>query len=110
MCEWCSPYGLNPRNSQKQHQKEGKSGGGGGGGGIFAFSSAITLVYSLMFLNTHPCKLPRSLSARLLTCVWAGIALLVVSSYTANLASFMTGRLTYLDLDILKVDQPIFIP
>ena len=99
VCEWFSPYGLNPSSNLN---KDGQN-------RVFAFPSALTSVYSHMFLHTYPCKLPQSLSARVLTYIWAGIAALVVAAYTANLASFMTGRLTHLDLDILKVitNKPI---
>lgn len=37
-----------------------------------------------MFLGT-----PRSFSARVLGMVWAGFAMIIVASYTANLAAFL---------------------
>ena len=92
--EWFSPYGLNPRLDRTLGADNRR---------IFGLGSALSSTYSLMFLHSHPCKLPRSISAKIVTYFWAGSALLVVAAYTANLASFMAGRLTHLDLDLLKV-------
>lgn len=36
-----------------------------------------------------PAGAPRSFSARILGMVWAGFAMIIVASYTANLAAFL---------------------
>lgn len=38
---------------------------------------------------THHIGAPRSFSARILGMVWAGFAMIIVASYTANLAAFL---------------------
>lgn len=44
----------------------------------------ITLTSPLTFTGA-----PRSFSARILGMVWAGFAMIIVASYTANLAAFL---------------------
>lgn len=43
-----------------------------------------TQIYNYYILGT-----PRSFSARVLGMVWAGFAMIIVASYTANLAAFL---------------------
>ncbi|XP_075258442.1 uncharacterized protein LOC142350476 [Convolutriloba macropyga] len=71
-----------------------------GGEYWYGMSSSLNSVFGILFLHTLPTKMPRGTATKCITHIWAGISVLVVSCYTANLASFMTGRLTYLDLDI----------
>lgn len=40
-------------------------------------------------LSPLPAGAPRSFSARILGMVWAGFAMIIVASYTANLAAFL---------------------
>ena len=48
------------------------------------------LVIIKVFLYTIFCEgTPRSFSARVLGMVWAGFAMIIVASYTANLAAFL---------------------
>ena len=42
-----------------------------------------------MFLKIFIIGTPRSFSARVLGMVWAGFAMIIVASYTANLAAFL---------------------
>lgn len=42
------------------------------------------ILFLLLFSGT-----PRSFSARVLGMVWAGFAMIIVASYTANLAAFL---------------------
>ncbi len=57
---------------------------------MFTYSETILSVYLiwkkilLFFSGT-----PRSFSARVLGMVWAGFAMIIVASYTANLAAFL---------------------
>ena len=45
---------------------------------------SIVLITPVFFSGT-----PRSFSARVLGMVWAGFAMIIVASYTANLAAFL---------------------
>lgn len=42
-----------------------------------------------MYLTLYVVGTPRSFSARVLGMVWAGFAMIIVASYTANLAAFL---------------------
>jgi len=44
---------------------------------------------SNLFTIFHLTGTPRSFSARVLGMVWAGFAMIIVASYTANLAAFL---------------------
>ncbi|RWS11095.1 glutamate [NMDA] receptor subunit 1-like protein [Dinothrombium tinctorium] len=53
------------------------------------FSSAIWFAWGVLLNSGVGEKTPRSFSARVLGMVWAGFAMIVVASYTANLAAFL---------------------
>ena len=52
-------------------------------------SSAIWFAWGVLLNSGIGEKTPRSFSARVLGMVWAGFAMIVVASYTANLAAFL---------------------
>ena len=43
----------------------------------------------MSYIMYHILGTPRSFSARVLGMVWAGFAMIIVASYTANLAAFL---------------------
>ena len=43
----------------------------------------------ISYIMSHILGTPRSFSARVLGMVWAGFAMIIVASYTANLAAFL---------------------
>ena len=43
----------------------------------------------ISYVMSHILGTPRSFSARVLGMVWAGFAMIIVASYTANLAAFL---------------------
>ncbi|KAJ1060042.1 hypothetical protein K5549_004480 [Capra hircus] len=71
--EWRSPFGLTPRGRNRDT--------------VFSYSSALNL-----------CKTPKCPTGRLLMNLWAIFCLLVLSSYTANLAAVMVGDKTFEEL------------
>ncbi|XP_054984488.1 glutamate receptor ionotropic, NMDA 3B isoform X1 [Sorex araneus] len=82
--EWRSPYGLTPRGRNR--------------GTVFSYSSALNLCYSILFGRTGSSKTPKCPTGRLLMNLWAIFCLLVLSSYTANLAAVMVGDKTFEEL------------
>uniref|UniRef100_A0A672U3C1 Glutamate receptor n=1 Tax=Strigops habroptila TaxID=2489341 RepID=A0A672U3C1_STRHB len=82
--EWKSPYGMTPlgRNRMK----------------IFSYSSALNLCYAILFGRTVSSKTPKCCTGRFLMNLWAIFCLLVLSSYTANLAAVMVGEKTFEEL------------
>ncbi|XP_066133991.1 glutamate receptor ionotropic, NMDA 3B [Saccopteryx bilineata] len=82
--EWRSPYGLTPRGRNR--------------GTIFSYSSALNLCYAILFGRTVSSKTPKCPTGRLLMNLWAIFCLLVLSSYTANLAAVMVGDKTFEEL------------
>ena len=54
----------------------------------FTHSFYLVRVDSLVIFFLYP-GTPRSFSARVLGMVWAGFAMIIVASYTANLAAFL---------------------
>ncbi|XP_074598928.1 glutamate [NMDA] receptor subunit 1-like isoform X2 [Brevipalpus obovatus] len=52
-------------------------------------SSAILFAWGVLLNSGIGDKAPKSFSARVLGMVWAGFAMIVVASYTANLAAFL---------------------
>jgi len=52
-------------------------------------SSAVWFAWGVLLNSGVGEKTPRSFSARVLGMVWAGFAMIVVASYTANLAAFL---------------------
>ncbi|XP_045847333.1 glutamate receptor ionotropic, NMDA 3B [Meles meles] len=82
--EWRSPYGLTPRGRNRAT--------------VFSYSSALNLCYAILFGRTVSSKTPKCPTGRLLMNLWAVFCLLVLSSYTANLAAVMVGDKTFLEL------------
>ncbi|XP_007460508.1 PREDICTED: glutamate receptor ionotropic, NMDA 3B [Lipotes vexillifer] len=82
--EWRSPFGLTPRGRNR--------------GTVFSYSSALNLCYAILFGRTVSSKTPKCPTGRLLMNLWAIFCLLVLSSYTANLAAVMVGDKTFEEL------------
>ncbi|XP_047704188.1 glutamate receptor ionotropic, NMDA 3B isoform X1 [Prionailurus viverrinus] len=82
--EWRSPYGLTPRGRNRAT--------------VFSYSSALNLCYAILFGRTVSSKTPKCPTGRFLMNLWAIFCLLVLSSYTANLAAVMVGDKTFEEL------------
>ncbi|XP_062038303.1 glutamate receptor ionotropic, NMDA 3B [Lepus europaeus] len=82
--EWRSPYGLTPRGRNRAT--------------VFSYSSALNLCYAILFGRTVSSKTPKCPTGRFLMNLWAIFCLLVLSSYTANLAAAMVGDKTFEEL------------
>uniref|UniRef100_A0A8C5P3R7 Glutamate receptor n=1 Tax=Jaculus jaculus TaxID=51337 RepID=A0A8C5P3R7_JACJA len=82
--EWRSPYGLTPRGRNRDT--------------VFSYSSALNLCYAILFGRTVSSKTPKCPTGRFLMNLWAIFCLLVLSSYTANLAAVMVGDKTFEEL------------
>ncbi|KAM5237886.1 glutamate receptor ionotropic, NMDA 3B [Ctenodactylus gundi] len=82
--EWRSPYGLTPRGRNRAT--------------VFSYSSALTLCYAILFGRIVSSKTPKCPTGRFLMNLWAIFCLLVLSSYTANLAAVMVGDKTFEEL------------
>ena len=89
MFEWLSPYGLHPlgRNRAK----------------TFSFPSGLLHTWSLLFSHTYNSKPPKSVASRIIVNAWGMFAVVFIAGYTANLASFMAGRMLDPNIDISKV-------
>ncbi|CAH8591050.1 unnamed protein product [Schistosoma turkestanicum] len=66
---------------QQQQQKEDEEG--------MNLSSAVYFAWAVLLNSGIGEGTPRSFSARVLGMVWAGFAMIIVASYTANLAAFL---------------------
>ncbi|XP_075901314.1 glutamate receptor ionotropic, NMDA 3B isoform X2 [Nelusetta ayraudi] len=82
--EWNSPYGMTPHGRNRSR--------------VFSYSSALNLCYAILFGRTVSSKTPKCWTGRFLMNLWAIFCLLVLSSYTANLAAVMVGEKTFEDL------------
>lgn len=82
--EWKSPYGMTPHGRNRNR--------------IFSYSSALNLCYAILFGRTVSSKTPKCWTGRFLMNLWAIFCLLVLSSYTANLAAVMVGEKTFEDV------------
>ncbi|NXK54854.1 NMD3B protein, partial [Chauna torquata] len=82
--EWKSPYGMTPNGRNRMK--------------IFSYSSALNLCYAILFGRTVSSKTPKCCTGRFLMNLWAIFCLLVLSSYTANLAAVMVGEKTFEEL------------
>ncbi|XP_072457445.1 glutamate receptor ionotropic, NMDA 3B [Notamacropus eugenii] len=82
--EWRSPYGMTPHGRNRLK--------------VFSYSSALNLCYAILFGRTVSSKTPKCPTGRLLMNLWAIFGLLVLSSYTANLAAVMVGEKTFEEL------------
>lgn len=83
--EWHSPYGLHPKGRNR--------------GTTFGFPSALTNTYAILFCNTMKTKPPKCMTSRMMLNIWGGFSLIFFSSYTANLAAFLAGQMSYLRLE-----------
>ncbi|XP_029283694.1 glutamate receptor ionotropic, NMDA 3B [Cottoperca gobio] len=79
--EWKSPYGMTPHGRNRVR--------------VFSYSSALNLCYAILFGRTVSSKTPKCWTGRFLMNLWAIFCLLVLSSYTANLAAVMVGEKTF---------------
>lgn len=57
--------------------------------GVHSFGDKVKPLLCQSELSSLPPGAPRSFSARILGMVWAGFAMIIVASYTANLAAFL---------------------
>ncbi|KAI5619396.1 glutamate receptor ionotropic, NMDA 3B, partial [Silurus asotus] len=76
--EWKSPFGMTPHGRNRVR--------------VFSYSSALNLCYAVLFGRTVASKTPKGWTGRFLMNLWAIFCLLVLSSYTANLAAVMVGE------------------
>ncbi|KAM4547911.1 glutamate receptor ionotropic, NMDA 3B [Odontesthes bonariensis] len=79
--EWKSPFGMTPHGRNRVR--------------VFSYSSALNLCYAILFGRTVSSKTPKCWTGRFLMNLWAIFCLLVLSSYTANLAAVMVGKKTF---------------
>ncbi|KAM3876302.1 glutamate receptor ionotropic, NMDA 3B [Diretmus argenteus] len=79
--EWNSPFGMTPHGRNRIK--------------VFSYSSALNLCYAILFGRTVSSKTPKCWTGRFLMNLWAIFCLLVLSSYTANLAAVMVGEKTF---------------
>ncbi|XP_045062233.1 glutamate receptor ionotropic, NMDA 3B, partial [Coregonus clupeaformis] len=79
--EWNSPFGMTPHGRNRLR--------------VFSYSSALSLCYAILFGRTVATKTPKCWTSRFLMNLWAIFCLLVLSSYTANLAAVMVGEKTF---------------
>ncbi|XP_076129561.1 glutamate receptor ionotropic, NMDA 3A, partial [Alosa pseudoharengus] len=82
--EWKSPFGMTPHGRNRLK--------------VFSYSSALNLCYAILFGRTVSSKTPKCWTGRFLMNLWAIFCLLVLSSYTANLAAVMVGEKTFEEL------------
>ncbi|KAG7513741.1 glutamate receptor ionotropic, NMDA 3B [Solea senegalensis] len=82
--EWKSPFGMTPHGRNRMK--------------VFSYSSALNLCYAVLFGRTFSTKTPKCWTGRFLMNLWAIFCLLVLSSYTANLAAVMVGEKTFEDV------------
>uniref|UniRef100_W5LHP6 Glutamate receptor n=1 Tax=Astyanax mexicanus TaxID=7994 RepID=W5LHP6_ASTMX len=82
--EWKSPFGMTPHGRNRVR--------------VFSYSSALNLCYAILFGRTVSSKTPKCWTGRFLMNLWAIFCLLVLSSYTANLAAVMVGEKTFEEL------------
>ncbi|XP_031430128.1 glutamate receptor ionotropic, NMDA 3A [Clupea harengus] len=82
--EWNSPFGMTPHGRNRVK--------------VFSYSSALNLCYAILFGRTVSSKTPKCWTGRFLMNLWAIFCLLVLSSYTANLAAVMVGEKTFEEL------------
>uniref|UniRef100_A0A6Q2X511 Glutamate receptor n=1 Tax=Esox lucius TaxID=8010 RepID=A0A6Q2X511_ESOLU len=82
--EWNSPFGMTPHGRNRLS--------------VFSYSSALNLCYAILFGRSVATKTPKCWTGRFLMNLWAIFCLLVLSSYTANLAAVMVGEKTFQQL------------
>ncbi|KAM6960673.1 LOW QUALITY PROTEIN: glutamate receptor ionotropic, NMDA 3B-like [Aplochiton taeniatus] len=89
--EWNSPFGLTPHGRNRLR--------------VFSYSSALNLCYAILFGRTVATKTPKCWTGRFLMNLWAIFCLLVLSSYTANLAAVMVGEKTFEEVSGIHDDK-----
>ncbi|XP_063711240.1 glutamate receptor ionotropic, NMDA 1-like isoform X2 [Symsagittifera roscoffensis] len=90
--EWLSPYGLHPNGRNRRS--------------VFSFPSGLLHTWSLLFSHTYASKPPKSVASRIIVNAWGMFAVVFIAGYTANLASFMAGRMLDPNIDISKLRYP----
>ncbi|XP_070196560.1 uncharacterized protein [Littorina saxatilis] len=76
--EWFSPFGLNPRGRKRNKQ--------------YGLGSGLLMVWVLVTGHTINVKAPKSWPSKVIQNVWAGLAIFIMTSYTANLAAYLAGQ------------------
>ncbi|XP_029638855.1 glutamate receptor ionotropic, NMDA 3A-like [Octopus sinensis] len=92
--EWNSPFGLNPKGRKRERN--------------YTLGSALTMVYSVLFGHIVRTKSPKSWPGKVLQNFWAGLAIFMIASYTANLAAYLAGRSEQSDLLNINDERTIF--
>ncbi|XP_064628474.1 glutamate receptor ionotropic, kainate 2-like [Lineus longissimus] len=73
--EWVNPHPCNPETDELENQ----------------FSLVNSLWFTIGSLMQQGCEIaPRAMSTRIISCIWWFFTLIMISSYTANLAAFLT--------------------
>ncbi|KAG5670729.1 hypothetical protein PVAND_000973 [Polypedilum vanderplanki] len=75
--EWLSPFGLNPWGRQRSKN--------------FSLSSALWVMWGLLFGHLVAFKAPKSWPNKFLINVWGGFSVIFIASYTANIAALIAG-------------------
>lgn len=88
-----SPFGKNMMKDQRLTNEKSLN-----------FSSAIWFSFGVLLNSGIGEKTPMSFSARVLGMVWAGFSMIVVASYTANLAAWLVLDTT--ETEITGLDDP----
>ncbi|XP_070564328.1 glutamate receptor ionotropic, NMDA 3A-like isoform X2 [Ptychodera flava] len=83
--EWMSPYGLHPGGRNRHY--------------TFGLPSALNIAFSILFSHTVKSKPPKCMTSRFLLNVWGAFSFIFFASYTANLAAFMAGQTSHLQID-----------
>ncbi|XP_077981410.1 glutamate receptor ionotropic, NMDA 3B-like [Glandiceps talaboti] len=89
--EWMSPYGLHPRGRNRHY--------------TFGLPSALNIAFSILFSHTVKSKPPKCMTSRFLLNVWGAFSFIFFASYTANLAAFMAGQMSHLQIDGIQDDK-----
>lgn len=77
--EWNSPFGLNPWGKKRSKN--------------YTLGSGLVMAFSVLFGHTVSTKSPKGWPSKVLQNFWSGLAIFIVSSYTANLAAYLAGNL-----------------
>nr|XP_042907088.1 glutamate receptor ionotropic, NMDA 3A isoform X1 [Parasteatoda tepidariorum] len=83
--EWRSPFGLNPWGRMRSKN--------------FSLSSALWVMWSLLFSHLVAFKAPKSWPNKVLINLWGCFSVIFVSSYTANIAAHFAGLFFHLRVD-----------
>ncbi|ESO88309.1 hypothetical protein LOTGIDRAFT_82519, partial [Lottia gigantea] len=76
--EWHSPFGLNPKGRKREKN--------------YGLGSGLLMVCVLITGHTVNVKAPKSWPGKVIQNVWAGLAIFIMTSYTANLAAYLAGQ------------------